>query len=188
MLGTEVDFIETLKFWKSRPSISRTVSSAAVTSASTGLSYSSWRRCLGSEPELTPTRSGVPRARASAMTSATLSGPPMLPGLMRTQCAPASIDFSASVWLKWMSAMIGIGDCSDDRLERLDVLLAGHRDAHDVGARLGDLRNLFHRRREIRGLGLGHGLHRDRRAAADRDGADVNLALRGHARIVRGRR
>ena len=26
------------------------------------------------------------------------------------QCAPASIAFSASVWLKWMSAMTGIGD------------------------------------------------------------------------------
>ena len=58
VLGTEVDFIETLKFVKSRLSISSTVSIAAVTSASTGLSYSSWRRCLGSEPELTPTRSG----------------------------------------------------------------------------------------------------------------------------------
>ena len=34
----------------------------------------------------------------------------MLPGLRRMQCAPASIAFSASVWLKWMSAMIGIGD------------------------------------------------------------------------------
>ena len=36
----------------------------------------------------------------------------MLPGFRRTQCAPASIAFSASVWLKWMSAMIGIGDCA----------------------------------------------------------------------------
>ncbi len=34
----------------------------------------------------------------------------MLPGFSRTQWAPASIAFSASVWLKWMSAMIGIGD------------------------------------------------------------------------------
>ena len=36
----------------------------------------------------------------------------MLPGFRRMQCAPASIAFSASVWLKWMSAMIGIGDCT----------------------------------------------------------------------------
>jgi hypothetical protein len=55
-------------------------------------------------------RIGVPAARARSATSATFSGPPMLPGLMRTQCAPASMAFSASVWLKWMSAMIGIGD------------------------------------------------------------------------------
>ena len=110
MLGTDVDFIETLKFWKSRRSISSTVSTAAVTSASTGLSYSSWRRCFGSEPELTPTRSGVPVCLASAITSATFSGPPMLPGFSRTQWAPASIAFSASVWLKWMSAITGIGD------------------------------------------------------------------------------
>ena len=100
MFGTDVDFIDTLKFWKSRRSISSTVSTAAVTSASTGLSYSSWRRWAGSEPELTPTRSGVPGCLARAITSATLSGPPMFPGFRRTQCAPASIAFSASVWLK----------------------------------------------------------------------------------------
>ena len=29
---------------------------------------------------------------------------------MRMQCAPASMALSARVWLKWMSAMIGIGD------------------------------------------------------------------------------
>ena len=34
----------------------------------------------------------------------------MLPGLRRMQWAPASIAFSASVWLKWMSAITGIGD------------------------------------------------------------------------------
>ena len=34
----------------------------------------------------------------------------MLPGLSRMQCAPASIAFSASVWLKWMSAITGIGE------------------------------------------------------------------------------
>ncbi len=34
----------------------------------------------------------------------------MLPGFRRMQCAPASIAFRASVWLKWMSAITGIGD------------------------------------------------------------------------------
>ena len=87
---------------------------------------------------MTPTRSGVPSCLASAITSATFSGPPMLPGFSRTQCAPASIALSASVWLKWMSAIIGIGDSRDDRLQRLGVLLAWHGDADDVGAGLGD--------------------------------------------------
>ena len=34
----------------------------------------------------------------------------MLPGLMRTAATPASIAFSASDALKWMSAITGIGD------------------------------------------------------------------------------
>ena len=34
----------------------------------------------------------------------------MFPGFRRTQCAPAAIAFNASVWLKWMSAITGIGD------------------------------------------------------------------------------
>ena len=43
----------------------------------------------------------------------------MLPGLSRMQWAPASIAFSARVWLKWMSAITGIGESLDDRLQRL---------------------------------------------------------------------
>ncbi len=97
VFGTFVDFIETLKFVNSSRSISSTNSTAAVTSASTGFSYSSSRRCAGSEPELTPIRSGVPSSLARLVTSATLSGPPMLPGFSRTQCAPASRAFKASV-------------------------------------------------------------------------------------------
>ena len=125
-------------------------------------------------------RIGVPAAFARATTSATLSGPPMLPGFRRMQCAPASIAFSASVWLKWMSAMTGIGDCTTIVLQRLDVLVARDRDAHDVGARLGDLVDLVHRRLEVRGLGLRHRLHGDGRAAADRDAADHDLSRGGH--------
>ena len=97
MFGTFVDLIETLKFSNSRPSISSTNSTAAPTSASTGFSRSSSCRCLGSEPELTPIRIGTPAAVAFSATWATLSRPPMLPGLSRMQCAPASIAFSASV-------------------------------------------------------------------------------------------
>ncbi len=97
MLGTLVDLIETLKSSNWSDSISATNSVAAVTSASTLFSRSSACRCLGSEPELTPMRIGTPAALAFSATSATLSGPPMLPGLRRMQCAPASIAFSASV-------------------------------------------------------------------------------------------
>ena len=110
MFGTLVDLIETLKSSKSRRSISSTNSTAAATSASTEFSRSRACRCLGSEPEFTPIRIGVPAAFARSATSATFSGPPMLPGLSRMQWAPASIAFSARVWLKWMSAITGIGD------------------------------------------------------------------------------
>ena len=55
-------------------------------------------------------RSGVPAFLAAATTSATLSGPPMLPGLMRTAATPASIALSASEELKWMSATTGSGE------------------------------------------------------------------------------
>ena len=65
---------------------------------------------MGSEPELAPIRIGIPRAFAAFTTSATLSAPPMLPGLMRTAATPASTAFSASEALKWMSAITGIGE------------------------------------------------------------------------------
>ena len=46
----------------------------------------------------------------SLTTSSTLSGPPMLPGLMRTAATPPSIAFRASEALKWMSATTAEGD------------------------------------------------------------------------------
>ena len=147
MFGTDVDFIETLKSVKSRRSISSTVSTAAVTSASTGFVELELAQVLGQRAGVdADAQRRAELACAFAMTSATFSGPPMLPGFRRTQCAPASIALSASVWLKWMSAMIGIGDSRDDRLQRLGVLLARHGDAHDVGAGLGDAADLVHRR------------------------------------------
>ena len=180
MFGTEVDFIETLKSRKSSRSMSSTVSTAAVTSASTGFVNSRSRRWRGSEPEFTPTRIGVPSSLAFAMTSATFSGPPMLPGFSRTQGAPASSALSASVWLKWMSAMIGIGDSRTIVSQRLGVLLARDGDADEVGAGVGDAADLVHRGLQVGGLRLGHRLDGDRRAAPDGDAADVDLPLRGH--------
>ncbi len=58
----------------------------------------------------------MPAALARSATSPTFSGPPMLPGLRRMQWAPASMAFSARVWLKWMSAITGIGDSTTMRL------------------------------------------------------------------------
>ena len=180
MFGTLVDLIDTLKFSKSSDSIISTNSTAAVTSASTGFSRSSACRCLGSDPELTPIRIGTPASFALTATSATFSRPPMLPGLSRMQCAPASIAFSASVWLKWMSAITGIGDFSTIVFSATASSSRGTAHAHEVGAGLGDLADLLHRRLEVRRLGLGHRLHDDRRTAADRHAADEYLALRSH--------
>src|SRR5690349_6462857 len=67
-------------------------------------------RCFGSEPEFAPIRIGIPFALAALTTSATLSEPPMFPGLMRTAATPCSIAFKARLALKWMSAMIGTGE------------------------------------------------------------------------------
>ena len=55
-------------------------------------------------------RMGRPRSRASAATSLTCPGLRMLPGFRRSPCTPASIAASASLYWKWMSAMIGTGE------------------------------------------------------------------------------
>ena len=79
-----------------------------------------------------------------------------------------------------MSAITGIGERSTIVRSATDVLVARHRDADEVGARVGDLVDLLHRRLEVGGLGLGHRLHGDGGTAADRHAADEDLALGGH--------
>ena len=74
----------------------------------------------------------------------------------------------------------------DDRLQRLDVLVARDGDADDVRSGLGDLVDLSHRRLEVGGLGLRHRLHDDRGAAADRDAADDDLSRGCHVRSFYG--
>ena len=49
------------------------------------------------------------------------------------------------------------------------------RDPHQLGAGAGKRRDLFHRARHIGGVGVGHRLHHDRGAAANRDVADHDL-------------
>ena len=108
----------------------------------------------------------------------------MLPGFSRTQWAPASSALSASVWLKWMSAMIGIGDsrtivfsastsCSRGTAQRTMSAPASATRwiCAIVAAEIGRLR-------------LRHRLHGDGRAAADRHRSDVDLPLRGHLPAV----
>src|ERR687898_3319382 len=63
-----------------------------------------------SEPALTPTRMGMPRACASWAISLTLSCFLMLPGLMRTPAQPASMAAMAYFHWKWMSATTGMVD------------------------------------------------------------------------------
>src|SRR5262245_25783588 len=52
----------------------------------------------------------MPAFLAARATAATLSAPPMLPGLIRTAATPASIARNARLALKWMSAITGIGE------------------------------------------------------------------------------
>src|SRR5690606_622312 len=67
-------------------------------------------------------------------------------------------------------------DLAHDLLERRRRLLVGAGNAHDVGADLLQRLDLRDRRLHVRGQGVGHRLNGDRRVAADRDGADVDLA------------
>ena len=83
-----------------------------------------------------------------------------------------------------MSAITGIGERSTIVFSATASSSRGTAHADQVGARLGDLVDLLHRRLEVGGLGLGHRLHGDRGAAADRHAADEDLALRCHADIV----
>ena len=59
---------------------------------------------------MAPIRIGIPARFAASTTSATRSGPPMFPGLIRTAATPASIARSARLALKWMSAITGSGE------------------------------------------------------------------------------
>ena len=105
----------------------------------------------------------------------------MFPGLIRTAATPASIAFSASEALKWMSAMTGNRREPDDERERRGVLVLRHGDAHDLAARRRERGDLRRRRGHVVRLRQRHRLHDDGRAAADEHVADADLDLAGHA-------
>ena len=111
----------------------------------------------------------------------------MLPGLMRTAATPASIAFSASDALKWMSAITGIGDRRTIFAQRGGVLVLRHRDADDLAAGRRERGDLRRRRLDVVRLRQRHRLDDDGRAAADRDAADADLPLARHRRSVYGR-
>ncbi len=66
-------------------------------------------------------------------------------------------------------------DLADDVLERQCRFLVRARDAHDIGAGLLKALDLLDRRLDVMGQRIGHRLHRDRRVAADRHLADMDL-------------
>ena len=116
---------------------------------------------------------GIPAFLAAFTTSSTLSGPPMLPGLIRTAATPPSIAFSASEALKWMSAITGIGEKRTILRQRLRILGLRDGDADDLASGRGERGDLRRRRLDVVRLGQGHRLDDDGRAAADRHAADV---------------
>ena len=67
------------------------------------------------------------------------------------------------------------GAFRDDLPQRRSRRLVWRRNPHDFGAGIDATQNLLHGRRDIRGVGVRHGLDRDRGVAADRDGTDANL-------------
>src|SRR5439155_17659750 len=75
----------------------------------------------------------------------------------------------------------------DDLSQSFGRLAVWNRRPHDLAARLLELVNLAQRRLDVSCVGLGHGLHRDRRRAPDHDAADVHryrLAPADHLLLV----
>ena len=150
------------------------------TSASTEFSRSSSCRCLGSEPEFTPIRIGVPVSFAFATTSADLVGAADV-ARVEAHAVRAGVEGLEGERV----VEVDVGDHRDrrllhDPLERLDVVVARHRAAHDVPAGLRDRADLPHGGVVVGGLRLGHRLDRHRRAAADGHASDPDLPARGH--------
>ena len=75
-----------------------------------------------------------------------------------------------------MSATTGMAARLGDGLHRLGGVFVGAGNAHDIGAGFLDAADLVDGGAGVAGDGVGHGLHRDRRVAADRHLADHDLA------------
>ena len=88
----------------------------------------------------------------------------MLPGFSRTQWAPASIAFSASVWLKWMSAITGIGDSATIVFSASASCSRGTATRTMSAPASATVRICSIVAVQVGGLGLGHRLHGHGRA------------------------
>ena len=103
---------------------------------------------------------------------------------MRTAATPASIARSASEALKWMSAITGIGE------SRTIIGSASASSVFGTATRTisqpadGERGDLRRRRLDVVRLRQRHRLDDDGRAAADRDAADGDLPLAGHALLA----
>ena len=179
-------------------SASRITASAA--SGSARCAFSSIIRASRSAsrlPQLTPMRTGLPYSMAFSIITTNCGSRllplPTLPGLIRyLASARAHSGYSVE---ELVAVEVEIADQRHVAAQRVE-LLADRRhggggfgrvdgDAHQFRAGVGERLDLRHRRRDVGGVGVGHRLHDDRRAAADVDAADVDLA-RSAARDVRG--
>ena len=143
--------------------------SADSTSASgVALPYLASSR-LSSEPALTPIRIEVPRSRGRRGDLLHL----VVEGADVARVDPdgraAGVDRGEDV----LGLEVDVGDHRDlrlvrDRRQRVGVVLARHRDPHDVAAGGGQLGDLLQRGVDVRGQRRGHRLHADRGVAADR--------------------
>ena len=125
-------------------------------------------------------RIGMPARLAASTTCSTLSGPPMFPGLIRTAATPASIALSARLALKWMSAITGSGDRRTMRARATASSVFGTAQRTSSQPAEASAAIWRDRRLHVAGRRQRHRLDDDRRAAADRDAADVDLDVAGH--------
>ena len=152
----------------------RSSSSAEATSASgvgpPYLAYSS----LSSDPALTPMRRLTPASVAALqMSGPTWSNLRMLPGFTRTAAQPASMAWNTYFDWKWMSAMIGIGDLATicGKASASSWLGTATRTMSQPAA-VSSAILWLQRGRHVRGERVGHRLHGDGGAAADRHRPD----------------
>ena len=126
MFGTLVDFIETLKFAEVQALHQLDELDRGGHERLDRVLALELTQILGSEPEFTPIRIGVPNsARALGPTFPTLSGPPMLPGV-QADAVRACLERLE----RERVVEVDISDhrnrrVDDDRPQRFDVLLPG---------------------------------------------------------------